>query len=81
LIACISGGSGSYYEPALAKGIDTFIGGDIREQIPAIAYESGTNYLNIGHYWSEIPGIKALQSYLQEHFPIETEFININNRI
>jgi len=80
-IAIVSGGSGSYYEPALLKGIDTFIGGDIREQIPAIAYESKTNYINLGHYWSETLGIKALQSYCEKNYGIETIYININNRI
>jgi len=80
-IAIVSGGSGSYYEPALKKGIDTFIGGDIREQIPAIAYESKTNYFNLGHYWSETPGIKALQNWCEKKYNVETFFININNRI
>ena len=63
------------------RGIDTFIGGDIREQIPAIAYESKTNYINLGHYWSETVGIKALQKWCEEKYNIETVFININNRI
>ena len=80
-IAIVSGGSGSYYEPALMKNIDTFIGGDIREQIPAIAYESKTNYINLGHYWSETLGIKALQSWCEQNYKTETIFININNRI
>ncbi len=80
-IACISGGAGTYYEQALTKGVDTYITGDIREHIPAIAYESQTNYLNIGHYWSETLGIKALQVLLEKTFAIETEFININNRV
>ncbi len=80
-IAIVSGGSGSYYEAALMRGIDTFIGGDIREQIPAIAYESKTNYINLGHYWSETVGIKALQKWCEEKYNIETVFININNRI
>jgi dinuclear metal center YbgI/SA1388 family protein len=80
-IAIVSGGAGSYYEPALLKGIDTFICGDIREQIPAIAYESKTNYINLGHYWSETLGIKALQTWCEKNYKVETEFININNRI
>lgn len=80
-IAIVSGGSGSYYEPALLKGIDTFIGGDIREQIPAIAYESKTNYINLGHYWSETLGIKALQTWCEKNYKVETQFLNINNRI
>ncbi len=80
-IAIVSGGSGSYYELALKMGIDTYICGDIREQIPAIAYESKTNYINLGHYWSETLGIKALQAYCENNYNIETLYININNRI
>lgn len=80
-IAIVSGGSGSYYEPALLKGIDTFIGGDIREQIPAIAYESKTNYINLGHYWSEKTGIKALRAWCEQQYEIDTIFLTINNRI
>lgn len=81
LIACVSGGSGSYYEAAIARGADTFIGGDMREQIPAIAYESQTNYLNIGHYWSETTGVMALQKHIEDKFNVETTFISINNRV
>lgn len=80
-IAIVSGGAGSYYEAALKLGVDTYICGDIREQIPAIAYESKTNYINLGHYWSETLGIKALQSYCEKNYSIETIYININNRI
>jgi dinuclear metal center YbgI/SA1388 family protein len=80
-IAIVSGGGGSFYEAAIEKGIDTYICGDIREQIPAIAYESKTNYINLGHYWSETIGIKALQTYCEKTFNVETLFININNRI
>lgn len=80
-IAIVSGGAGSYYEAALKMGVDTYICGDIREHIPAIAYESKTNYINLGHYWSETLGIKALQSYCEENYSVETKFINNNNRI
>ncbi|MCD6446533.1 MAG: Nif3-like dinuclear metal center hexameric protein [Candidatus Marinimicrobia bacterium] len=80
-IAIVSGGAGSYYEAALKLGVDTYICGDILEQIPAIAYESKTNYINLGHYWSETLGIKALQSYCEKNYDVETIYININNRI
>ncbi len=80
-IAIVSGGAGSYYEAALQLGVDTYICGDIREQIPAIAYESKTNYINLGHYWSETLGIQALQAYCEKNYGIETIYININNRI
>ena len=77
----MSGGSGSYYEPALLKSVDTFIAGDIREQIPAIAYESKTNYITLGHYWSETLGVKAIQAWCERTYKVETQFLNINNRI
>ncbi|MDZ7797354.1 MAG: Nif3-like dinuclear metal center hexameric protein [Candidatus Marinimicrobia bacterium] len=80
-LACVSGGGAAYYEKALAMGVDTYITGDIREQIPAIAYETKTNYLNIGHYWSETLGIKALKAHLENKFELETRYFNINNRI
>ncbi len=80
-IAIVSGGGGSYYEQALELGIDTYITGDIREQHPAIAYESKSNYINLGHYWSETIGIKALQKWCENNYDIETEFIEIKNRI
>ena len=80
-IAIVSGGGGSYYEAALDLGIDTFITGDIREQHPAIAFESKTNYINLGHYWSETIGIKALETWCKNNYDIKTEFIDIKNRI
>lgn len=80
-IAIVSGGGGSYYEKAIDLGVDTFITGDIREQHPAIAYESKTNYINLGHYWSEKVGIGALEQYCKDNYDIETIFIDINNRI
>ena len=80
-IAIVSGGGGGYYEKALELGVDTYITGDIREQHPAIAYESQSNYINLGHYWSETIGIKALKKWCEDHYDIETEFIDIKNRI
>lgn len=80
-IAIVSGGGAGFYEKAIELGVDTYITGDIREQHPAIALESKSNYINLGHYYSETIGIKALESHCKKKYGIETIFINVKNRI
>lgn len=80
-IGIISGGSASSYEASIDAGADTFICGDIKEQTPGISYESKTNYINLGHYHSEKPGITALEAILEKNFNIETFIIDIKNII
>jgi len=76
-----SGGSTDLYEEAVSKGADTFICGEIKEHIPAISLETGTNFINLGHYYSERPGIITLMNLIKEKFKIETEFIEVPNLI
>ncbi len=76
-----SGGSTDLYEEAVSMGADTFICGEIKEQIPAISLETETNFINLGHYYSEKPGIIALMNLVREKFKVETEFIEIPNLI
>ena len=67
------------YEESLDLGVDTFICGDFKEPVPAISLESETNFVALGHYVSEKPGILALMEHLVENFSIEAWFIDINN--
>lgn len=76
-----SGGSTDLYEEAVAMGADTFICGEIKEQIPAISLETKTNFINLGHYYSEKPGIIALMNLIKEKFKVETEFIEVPNPV
>lgn len=76
-----SGGSTDLYEEAVAMGADTFICGEIKEQIPAISLETKTNFINLGHYYSEKPGIIALMNLIKEKFNVETEFIEVPNPV
>jgi putative NIF3 family GTP cyclohydrolase 1 type 2 len=80
-IAIISGGAAKQYrsEQLLAKHIDTFICGNVEETTPAVSYETKTNFVNIGHYWSEKAGLLALQAEIQQRFAVETVFIEIEN--
>ena len=80
-IAIISGGSSFSYETAVAKGVDTFLGGDIKEHIPSISYETHTNFVNLGHYFSEKPGVLALMEKISSAFDVTTGYIEIPNPI
>lgn len=80
-IAVITGGSSGYYEKAIEKECDTFFGGDIKEKIPAISYETRTNFVNLGHYYSERPGVLALKKLIAEKFAVQTDYIEIPNPV
>ena len=80
-IAIISGGASKFYPDTVKKGIDTFICGSVDEPTPALAYETQTNFINLGHYWSEKPGILALQAAIAQQFAVETAFLEIENVI
>ena len=76
-----SGGSTDLYEEAVLRGADTFFCGEIKEHIPAISLETGTNFINLGHYYSEKPGIIELMNRISNEFDVETEFIDIPNSV
>jgi dinuclear metal center YbgI/SA1388 family protein len=80
-IAVMTGSSCDYYEKAVEKGVDTFFGGDIKEKIPAISYETRTNFVNLGHYYSEKPGVLALKNLITEKFAVQTAYIEIPNPV
>ena len=80
-IVIMTGGASGFYEKAIEEGADTFFGGDIKERIPAIAVETQTNFINLGHYFSEKPGVIALQKLITEKFDVKTKYIEIPNPI
>jgi dinuclear metal center YbgI/SA1388 family protein len=80
-IAIISGGAAKQYrsEKIIEKIVDTFICGSVDEATPAASYETRTNFVNIGHYWSEKAGLLALKTEIERCFDIETIFIEVEN--
>jgi len=80
-LAVISGEASSYLEKAVALGIDTFLCGDIKERIPAISLENRVNFINLGHYYSEKPGVIALMHHIERNFQVETQFVDIPNPV
>jgi dinuclear metal center YbgI/SA1388 family protein len=80
-VAWCTGGAQSYFEDALAVGVDLFVSGEISEQTVHLARESGTNYMAAGHHATERYGIQAVGDELARHFGIEVEYIDIDNPV
>ena len=80
-IAWCSGGAQSYFEQALALGVDAFVSGEISEQHVHLARESGVAYIAAGHHATERFGVQALVRHLADEFDLECEFVDIDNPV
>ncbi len=70
-------GSGSAFIPEAArKGVDLFISGEPKQEAYHLSKELSLSSLFIGHYASEIFGVRALQRVLEERFGVETVWIS-----
>lgn len=79
-VAWCTGGADSFFEEAVALGVDCFISGEISEPIKALAEESGVVYIAGGHYVTERYGIQALCKQVQM-MGIESQFVELYNQI
>jgi dinuclear metal center YbgI/SA1388 family protein len=80
-VAWCTGGAQSYFEQAIAAGVDCFISGEVSEQTTHLARESGVAYLAIGHHASERYGVQALGARLAQAFDVEAEFVEVENPV
>ncbi len=80
-IGWCSGGAQSYFEQAIALGVDAFISGEISEQTVHLARESGVAYLACGHHASERYGVAALAAHLAERCGLQCEFVDLDNPV
>jgi len=76
-VAVISGGASSYYKEVIAAQADTFLCGDLREDVVWAAEEAGVNVIDAGHYNTEKLGIKQLGELVAKHFGLEVEFFDV----
>jgi len=76
-----SGGSQSFFEEAVALGLDAYVCGEISEQNVHLAREAGVAYLACGHHATERFGVQALAAHLAEQFGLECEFVDIDNPV
>ena len=80
-IAWCSGGAQSYFEPAIALGVDVFVSGEISEQSVHLARESGVAFVAAGHHATERFGVRALAAHLARQFGLECAFVDIDNPV
>jgi len=80
-IAWCTGAAQSYFEAAVALGVDAFITGEISEQTTHIARESGVDFFAAGHHATERYGVLALGKDLADHFGLDFSFIDIDNPV
>lgn len=80
-IAWCSGGAQSYFEQAIALGVDAYLSGEISEQTVHLARESGVAYLAAGHHATERFGVHALAEHVAQQFGIACEFVDLDNPV
>lgn len=78
-IAWCSGGAQSYFEAAIAAGVDAFITGEISEPQAHIAKETGVAFLACGHHATERYGAPAVASHVANALGLSHEFIEVHN--
>lgn len=79
-IFVLSGGGSELLEQLEGKA-DTFVTGEVKEQIREISKETNINFIDAGHYATETFGVKNLGRLLEKEFGIETVFIDVFNEI
>jgi len=78
-IAWCSGGAQSYFESAVAEGVDAFITGEISEPQAHIAKETGVAFLACGHHATERYGAPALGAHVAQGLGLVHHFVDIDN--
>ena len=78
-VGIVSGGGWSMLPDATALGLDLFVTGSLDEPAYELCREGKINCIGLGHYNSEKIGVRALMKLVQQHFDVETQFIEIKN--
>ncbi|MDR0563716.1 MAG: Nif3-like dinuclear metal center hexameric protein [Azoarcus sp.] len=80
-IAWCSGGAQGLFEQAIAAGAELYVSGEISEQTPHLARESGVPFIAAGHHATERYGVQALAQHLREKWGLEAEFLDLPNPV
>jgi len=78
-LAWCTGGAQSYFEAAIAEGVDAFITGEISEPQAHLARETGVAFLACGHHATERYGAPALGPHVAQVLGSAHRFIEIDN--
>ena len=80
-VAICSGSGASAIGEAKALGCDTFVTGEIKENVPITVEELGFNLVACGHHRTEIFGVRALAKKIEAELGIPATFIDIDNPV
>jgi len=78
-VAWCTGGAQSYFEAAIAAGVDAFITGEISEPQAHLARETGVAFLACGHHATERYGAPAVAAHVAAQLGVSHQFIEIDN--
>ncbi len=78
-IAIVSGAGEKCIAEAQKEGADCLITGRVDEPVWDNAHEEGISFLGLGHYATEVIGVKALADHLEETYRIPCTFIKTKN--
>ena len=80
-IAIVGGAGMSYFDEAIAKGVDMFITGDVKHHDGQRGYEENISLVDLTHYGSEKFVLNNLKDLLEEKFTIDIEIIDTDFKI
>ncbi len=74
-----TGGAQSYFEAAIAAGVDVFLTGEVSEPQMHLAAETGVAFIAAGHHATERYGVQALGAHLAQRWGLHCEFLDLPN--
>jgi dinuclear metal center YbgI/SA1388 family protein len=74
-----TGGAQSYFEAAIAAGVQAFVTGEISEPQAHYARECGVSFLAAGHHATERFGAPAVGAHVAQALGLEHRFIDVDN--
>ena len=80
-LALCTGGGQSFFETAVAHGVDAYITGEISEQHVHIARETGVAFIAAGHHATERYGVQALGEWAAAKFSLKHVFIDVDSPV
>jgi len=80
-VVIVSGGGASYFQKAIFENFpfDAFITGEGTEWVYNLAKENNTAFSAMGHYKSEMVGVKLLGKYLETKFKLKVDWFAEEN--
>ena len=80
-LAWCTGAAQSYFEAAIAEGVDVFVTGEVSEPMVHLARETGVAYVAAGHHATERFGVQALGAAVAGQFGIRVAYLEVDSPV